>query len=53
MTVQTSGTLILTASDFKITHLGVELGLKCIDSQFSKVLAWAPKSDGTLTVVLK
>lgn len=31
MTVQTSGTLTLTATDFKITHLGVELGLKCID----------------------
>lgn len=135
MTVHTAGVLSLTATDFKITHLGVELGLKCIDwgsgipvisivekkgtiyesniihefggdqstpevetkaaggtvnwiktvllpkinvflkkrfpaattptptfppgsladidSQFSKVLAWAPKSDGTLSVVVK
>lgn len=30
MTVHTSGVLALTASDFKTTHLGVEIGVKVV-----------------------
>lgn len=39
MTIHTSGTLALTASDFKTVHLGVEIGVK--------VIAW----DGGMPVV--